>query len=71
VAEGDRWVDGMLHRLAWLPLDVVHEQLARGRLLSARDEWAITFAGYHAYDVSRPVSPALFTWDSVSRSPFC
>jgi DNA-binding transcriptional LysR family regulator len=47
------------HGLAWVPLDAVQEHLAAGRLVSVLDEWAATFAGYHAYYASRHASPAL------------
>jgi DNA-binding transcriptional LysR family regulator len=45
--------------LAWMPRDMVHEHLAAGRLVSVLDEWAATFAGYHAYYASRHASPAV------------
>src|SRR5450432_976133 len=47
------------HGLAWVPLDLVQEHIAASRLMSVLDEWAITFAGYHAYYASRHASPAL------------
>jgi DNA-binding transcriptional LysR family regulator len=47
------------HGLAWVPLDAVQEHIAVGRLMPVLDEWAITFAGYHAYYASRRASPAL------------
>jgi DNA-binding transcriptional LysR family regulator len=47
------------HGLAWLPLDIVEEALAAGRLVSVLDDWSITFAGYHLYYASRRASPAV------------
>ena len=47
------------HGLAWVPFDAVQDHIAAGRLLSVLDEWATTFAGYHAYYASRRASPAL------------
>lgn len=47
------------HGLAWLPLDAAEEHIASGRLMPVLDEWAATFAGYHAYYASRRASPAL------------
>ncbi|MEO7401499.1 MAG: LysR family transcriptional regulator [Polaromonas sp.] len=45
--------------LAWLPFDLVEEHIAGGLLVSVLDEWATTFAGYHAYYASRRASRAL------------
>jgi len=45
--------------LAWLPLDLAQDHVERGRLISVLDDWAISFAGYHAYYASRRSSPAL------------
>lgn len=47
------------HGLAWLPDDMVREQLAAGLLVTALDDWAITFPGYHLYYASRRSSSAL------------
>src|SRR6185437_14018791 len=47
------------HGLAWLPLDMTQEHVQGGRLISALDDWAISFTGYHAYYASRRSSPAL------------
>ena len=47
------------HGLAWLPDDLVREHIAAGRLISALDEWAVTYPGYHLYYPSRRASPAL------------
>lgn len=47
------------HGLAWLPVDVVEQPIAAGRLVSVLDEWATTFAGYHAYYAGRRASRAL------------
>lgn len=47
------------HGLAWVPADMVRDQLAAGQLMSALDDWAATYPGYHAYYASRRASPAL------------
>ncbi len=47
------------HGLAWVPVDTVEEHIVAGRLLSALDNWAATFPGYHLYYASRRASPAL------------
>jgi DNA-binding transcriptional LysR family regulator len=47
------------HGLAWLPDDVVGEHVAAGRLVTALDDWAMTYPGYHLYYASRRASPAL------------
>jgi DNA-binding transcriptional LysR family regulator len=47
------------HGLAWVPGDLVEEPIADGRLVSALDDWATTFPGYHLYYASRRASPAL------------
>ena len=57
------------HGLAWLPLDLVQEHIAVGRLMSVLDEWAITFAGYHAYYAGRRASPALMLVVEALRPP--
>jgi DNA-binding transcriptional LysR family regulator len=57
------------HGLAWVPLDAVQEHLAAGRLVSALDEWAANFAGYHAYYASRHASPALMLVLQALRGP--
>jgi DNA-binding transcriptional LysR family regulator len=57
------------HGLAWLPLDAVQEHVAAGRLLPVLDEWAATFAGYHAYYASRRASPALTLVVEALRPP--
>ena len=57
------------HGLAWLPLDLVEEHVAAGRLISVLDDWAISFAGYHAYYVSRRSSPALMLVVDALRPP--
>jgi len=45
--------------LAWVPVDLVREHIAAGRLTSVLDDWAVTFPGYHLYYASRRASPAL------------
>ena len=45
--------------LAWLPDDMVREHLDAGRLVTALDDWAIAFPGYHLYYASRRSSSAL------------
>jgi DNA-binding transcriptional LysR family regulator len=45
--------------LAWVPADIVEAHVAAGRLLTALDEWAVTFPGYHLYYASRGASPAV------------
>jgi DNA-binding transcriptional LysR family regulator len=57
------------HGLAWVPLDTVQEHIAVGRLMSVLDEWATTFAGYHAYYASRRASPALMLVVDALRPP--
>jgi DNA-binding transcriptional LysR family regulator len=47
------------HGLAWVPLDVVEDHIASGRLVPVLDDWATSFAGYHAYYASRSASPAV------------
>ena len=47
------------HGLAWVPVDIVQEHIASGRMISVLDDWAKSFAGYHAYYASRRASPAL------------
>ena len=57
------------HGLAWLPLDLVEEHVASGRLKSVLDEWAITYAGYHAYYATRRASPAVMLVVDALRAP--
>jgi DNA-binding transcriptional LysR family regulator len=57
------------HGLAWVPLDLVQEHIAVGRLMSVLDEWAIKFAGYHVYYASRHASPALMLVVEALRLP--
>jgi DNA-binding transcriptional LysR family regulator len=57
------------HGLAWVPLDAVQEHIAKGRLMSVLDDWAMTFAGYHAYYASRRASPALMLVVDALRTP--
>ena len=45
--------------LAWLPLDLVQPHLVQGRLVAVLEDWAASFAGYHAYYTSRHASPAV------------
>jgi DNA-binding transcriptional LysR family regulator len=57
------------HGLAWAPLDLVQQHIAAGRLISVLDEWATTFAGYHAYYASRRASPAVMLVVEALRPP--
>jgi DNA-binding transcriptional LysR family regulator len=57
------------HGLAWVPLDIVQEHIAEGRLISVLDDWAKSFAGYHAYYASRRASPALMLVVDALRAP--
>lgn len=57
------------HGLAWLPLDMVEEPLAQGRLVEVLGDWATSFAGYHAYYASRRASPALMLVVEALRLP--
>jgi DNA-binding transcriptional LysR family regulator len=57
------------HGLAWVPLDTVQAHIAAGRLTPVLDDWAITFAGYHAYYASRRASPALTLVMEALRPP--
>jgi len=45
--------------LAWVPADAVEEHLRGGRLMTALDDWASSFDGFHAYFASRNASPAV------------
>jgi DNA-binding transcriptional LysR family regulator len=45
--------------LIWVPDDLVDEHVASGRLVTALDDWAMTYPGYHLYYASRRSSPAL------------
>jgi DNA-binding transcriptional LysR family regulator len=45
--------------LAWLPADAVEEHRTKGRLMTALDDWASSFDGFHAYYASRNASPAV------------
>jgi DNA-binding transcriptional LysR family regulator len=47
------------HGLIWVPEDIVGEHVAADRLMTALDDWAITYPGYHLYYASRRASPAL------------
>jgi DNA-binding transcriptional LysR family regulator len=55
--------------LAWLPLDLAQDHIERGRLISVLADWAISFAGYHAYYASRRSSPALMLVVDALRPP--
>jgi DNA-binding transcriptional LysR family regulator len=59
--QSDLIVDAALagHGVAWLPEDIVQKHVAAKRLLSALDDWSITYPGYHLYYASRRSSPAL------------
>jgi len=57
------------HGLAWVPLDAVHGYIAAGQLIPVLEEWAATFAGYHAYYASRRSSPALMLVLDALRPP--
>jgi DNA-binding transcriptional LysR family regulator len=45
--------------LAWVPEDLVRKHVSAGRLMTALDDWSITYPGYHLYYASRRSSPAL------------
>jgi len=45
--------------LAWMPEDLVHQQIAAGQLQSVLDDWATVYPGYHLYYASRTASQAL------------
>jgi len=47
--------------LAYVPEDVVQQQLARGRLLRVLDDWCQPYTGYHLYYPSRRQPSAAFT----------
>jgi DNA-binding transcriptional LysR family regulator len=47
------------HGLAWLPDDLVQDDITAGRLLSVLDDWAAVYPGYHLYYPSRRASQAL------------
>jgi DNA-binding transcriptional LysR family regulator len=47
------------HGLVWIPEDIVAEHVAAGRLMTALDDWAISYPGYHLYFASRRASPAM------------
>ena len=55
--------------LAWLPDDMVREQLAAGLLVTTLDNWEITFPGYHLYYASRRSSSALSLVVDALRVP--
>lgn len=57
------------HGVAWVPADLVQARIAAGRLLSVLDEWAISFAGYHAYYAGRHASPALMLVVEALKGP--
>ena len=57
------------HGLAWVPVDLVQQHIAKDRLISVLDEWAITFAGYHAYYATRRASPAVMLVVDALRRP--
>jgi DNA-binding transcriptional LysR family regulator len=56
------------HGIAWLPLDAVQGYLLDGRLISVLDDWATSFAGYHAYYATRHASPAVMLVVEALRS---
>jgi DNA-binding transcriptional LysR family regulator len=45
--------------LAWLPEDLVQNHIKSGRLVTALEDWSMTYPGYHLYYASRRSSPAL------------
>jgi DNA-binding transcriptional LysR family regulator len=45
--------------LAWVPEDLVRQHVVGGRLMTALDDWSMTYPGYHLYYASRRSSPAL------------
>lgn len=47
------------HGLAWVPFDVVEQDIKAGRLLAVLEDWAVTYPGYYLYYPSRGVSPAV------------
>jgi len=57
------------HGLAWLPDDMVNEQIAAGQLVTVLDDWEITFPGYHLYYASRRSSLALSLVIDALRIP--
>ena len=57
------------HGLAWLPDDMVKEHLATGQLVTALDDWEVTFPGYHLYYASRRSSLALSLVIDALRVP--
>jgi len=57
------------HGLAWVPLNMVQQHLAAGRLIEVLEEWAATFTGYHAYYATRHASPALMLVVDALRTP--
>jgi DNA-binding transcriptional LysR family regulator len=57
------------HGLAWLPEDLVRDPIKAGRLVSALDDWSMTYPGYHLYHTSRRSSPALALVVEALRMP--
>lgn len=57
------------HGLAWVPSDIVSENIALGRLIAVLDDWAITYPGHHLYYASRNASPALALVVAALRLP--
>lgn len=57
------------HGLAWVPVDLVKESIAEGRLTAVLNDWAVTYPGHHLYYPSRGVSPALALVVEALREP--
>ncbi len=55
--------------LAWVPADVVAEQVARGKLIALLEEWAVVYPGYHLYYATRSASPAVSLVVEALRLP--
>jgi len=45
--------------LAWVPTDMVEEELKTGRLIKVLTDWAMTYEGYYMYYPSRSSSPLI------------
>lgn len=57
------------HGLAWLPEDMVHDDVAAGRLQTTLDDVSMSYPGYHLYYASRRSSPALMLVVDALRQP--
>jgi len=57
------------HGLAWVPVDLVKESIAEGRLTAVLNDWAVTYPGHHLYYPRRGVSPALALVVEALREP--